>query len=35
LGEQSADILREIGFADNDIDRLEADGVLKTNWDPA
>jgi CoA:oxalate CoA-transferase len=35
LGEQSADILREIGFADDDIHRLEADGVLKTNSEPA
>lgn len=35
LGEQTADILREIGFADDDIDRLEADGVLKTNAEPA
>ncbi len=35
LGEQSADILREIGFADDDIERLEADGLLKTNQEPA
>ncbi|HEY1530590.1 MAG TPA: CaiB/BaiF CoA-transferase family protein [Galbitalea sp.] len=35
LGEQTADVLREIGFADGDIDRLEADGVLKTNSEPA
>jgi crotonobetainyl-CoA:carnitine CoA-transferase CaiB-like acyl-CoA transferase len=31
LGEQSAEILREIGFTDDDIDRLEAEGALKTN----
>jgi CoA:oxalate CoA-transferase len=31
LGEQTAEILREIGFADDDIERLEADGVLKTH----
>jgi CoA:oxalate CoA-transferase len=35
LGEHTADILREVGFADDDIDRLEADGVLKTNSEPA
>jgi CoA:oxalate CoA-transferase len=35
LGEQSADILREIGFADDDIDRLEMDGVLRTNSEMA
>jgi CoA:oxalate CoA-transferase len=34
LGEQSAEILREIGYADDDIDRLETDGVLKTNSEP-
>ncbi|HEX4402746.1 MAG TPA: CaiB/BaiF CoA-transferase family protein [Galbitalea sp.] len=34
LGEQSAEILREVGYADDDIDRLEADGVLKTNAEP-
>lgn len=31
LGEQTAEVLRELGFADDDIDRLEADGVVKTN----
>jgi crotonobetainyl-CoA:carnitine CoA-transferase CaiB-like acyl-CoA transferase len=35
LGEHTAEILREIGFADDDIDSLEADGVLKTNSEPA
>ena len=35
LGEHTADILREIGFADDDIDRLEDEGVLKTNAEPA
>jgi crotonobetainyl-CoA:carnitine CoA-transferase CaiB-like acyl-CoA transferase len=35
LGQQTAEILREIGFADDDIDRLEADGVLKTNSETA
>jgi CoA:oxalate CoA-transferase len=34
LGEQSAEILREIGYADDAIDRLETDGVLKTNSEP-
>ena len=34
LGEQSAEILREIGYADDDIDSLEAAGVLKTNAEP-
>ncbi|HEX3680806.1 MAG TPA: CoA transferase, partial [Galbitalea sp.] len=34
LGEQSTEILREVGYADGDIDRLEADGVLKTNSEP-
>jgi CoA:oxalate CoA-transferase len=34
LGEQSAEILREVGYADDDIDRLESDGVLKTNPEP-
>jgi CoA:oxalate CoA-transferase len=35
LGEQTAEILREIGYADDEIDRLEADGVLKTSAEPA
>jgi CoA:oxalate CoA-transferase len=34
LGEQSAEILREIGYADDDIDSLETAGVLKTNAEP-
>lgn len=31
LGEHTAEILREFHFSDNDIDRLEADGHLRTN----
>ena len=31
LGEHTAEILRELRFSDNDIDRLEADGHLITN----
>ena len=35
LGQHTTEILREIGFADEDIQRLEADGVLKTDAEPA
>lgn len=35
LGEHTVDILREIGFADDAIDELEAGGVLKSNPEPA
>jgi CoA:oxalate CoA-transferase len=35
LGEQTADILREAGFAQDDIHRLETAGVVKTNSDSA
>ena len=35
LGEHTAEILAELGFSDDDIDRLEGDGVLLTNSEPA
>ena len=35
LGEHTAEILAELGFSDDDIDRLEGDGLLLTNSEPA
>ncbi|MET3922864.1 CaiB/BaiF CoA-transferase family protein [Arthrobacter sp. UYEF20] len=35
LGEHTAEVLREIGFSDDDIERLEANGHLKTNKETA
>jgi CoA:oxalate CoA-transferase len=34
LGQHTAEVLRELGYTDDDIDHLEADGRLKTDAEP-